>query len=322
MKWMKNLLSFRFFAIVFACFFFLTPQNVQAKKFVFPDFDESLTRYGQSQLRYERLYTQETKDPKLLDFRKNKNEFRKIYNINRLKFTKDKKTPTRIPKIIHQIWLGSKVPEKFKDWMNSWASIQGWEYKLWTDKEVEKFPMHNRALYEKAKDYGEKSDILRYEILYNEGGLYVDVDFESIKPRLLEHLNKSYDFYAGFEPIEHRQNISSPLLGNAILAAVPGHPILQKLILEMKDYYKEHSHQWAVVCTGPVYLTEKVIQYNQIPDQKYINIFLPPTFFFPLTHSDVRKNLEENLKNLIKKETAALHLWSGSWIKDKKKLIK
>ena len=32
------------------------------------------------------------------------------------------------------------------------------------------------------KILGEKSDIFRYEILYRFGGVYVDTDFECIKP--------------------------------------------------------------------------------------------------------------------------------------------
>jgi hypothetical protein len=77
----------------------------------------------------------------------------------------------------------------------------------------------------------------------------------------------------------------------------------------------KHSKKWAVVATGPVYFTEKILQYLKAPEPNYIDIFLPPTFFFPLTHTEVRINLEDNLTMLTRPETAAIHYWSGSWLK-------
>lgn len=36
--------------------------------------------------------------------------------------------------------------------------------------------------FDAAKNYGEKSDILRYEILFVYGGVYADVDVECLQP--------------------------------------------------------------------------------------------------------------------------------------------
>ena len=36
--------------------------------------------------------------------------------------------------------------------------------------------MPNKDLYHKASNFGMKADILRYEIVYREGGIYIDVD--------------------------------------------------------------------------------------------------------------------------------------------------
>lgn len=319
---MKVLNSITYQVLTFVAFCLsLAPQSMYSENFIFPDFDQSFMRHGKSKSLYQRLYLMKTHKRDLNELRKTKNNFKVIYNENKLHFTTDKDAPARIPKVVHQIWLGSAVPEKFHNWMNSWK-MQGWVYKLWTDKEVAKFHLHNQDLYDNAKDYGEKSDILRYEILYKEGGLYIDVDFENINPALFDNLNKSYDFYAGFEPMEHRQPINSPLIGNALMASVQGHPLLHKVIYDMKAHYRTNKRQWAVICTGPVYLTDTVIQYNERPHQGYTNIFLPPTFFFPLTFSECRKNLEANLRQL-KPETGAIHYWSGSWLsKDRKKKLK
>lgn len=312
-------------AFAFLCLSFASPQYIQTEvyiqpvEFTFPDFDQSMMRHGLSNAIFKQIYTRKTKNPHLLSMRTNKSDFKDLYDKNRQFYTNDVNAPTKIPKIVHQIWLGSNVPEKFHDWMHSWMKMNGWEYKLWTDKEVKHFPLHNQNLFDNAKDYGEKSDILRYEILFKEGGVYVDIDFECIKPYIFEQLNKSYDFYAGFEPVEHKQpKIASPLVGNAIIGCAAGHPILERLIADMNDHYKKNAKLWAVISTGPVYFTEKIIQFNKTNDPRFINIFLPPTFFFPLTYSEVRYDYENSMKKLIKPESAAIHYWSGSWI-DKKK---
>src|ERR1700733_22270 len=40
----------------------------------------------------------------------------------------------RIPKTIHQIWLGGPLPEKYLNLQRSWQRQNpDWEYRLWTD---------------------------------------------------------------------------------------------------------------------------------------------------------------------------------------------
>jgi len=75
------------------------------------------------------------------------------------------RTQVLIPKIIHQIWLGSPLPEKYKQLQKSWLKYHpDWHYYLWTEKEIAAFGLTNQALYDATSNYGEKSDIARYEI--------------------------------------------------------------------------------------------------------------------------------------------------------------
>lgn len=289
------------------------------QELVIPKFNQSLMRHPERQNKYNELYLFPVSSSSALEYRNNKKKFEALYNKNISFLAQDKDAPSRIPKIVHQIWLGGEVPEDYILWMSTWMNMEGWEYKLWRDRDVEKFSLHNRELYENAKDYGEKADILRYEILFREGGLYVDVDFENVNPELFNQLNKAFDFYAGLEPMEHRQPVNSPIVGNAIIASIPGHPILERVILDMNSHYNQNETKWAVVATGPVYFTKKINEYIRLPDETYINIILPPTFFFPLTHSEVRTNVRNNFLKFIKPETAAIHYWSGSWIEEEEK---
>ena len=87
-------------------------------------------------------------------------------------------------KIIHQIWLGPKAPPKWC--MDSWRidyikNNPDWKYMLWTEKEVKDLNLVNRTEYDSEPTVRGKADILRYEIIYNFGGIYCDVDSISMK---------------------------------------------------------------------------------------------------------------------------------------------
>ena len=77
------------------------------------------------------------------------------------------------------------------------TSHTGWEHRLWTDAEVDLLgeDFRNRQAYLDAPNYGQKADILRYELLQTFGGLYVDVDMECLQS--FNHLH-TLAFYTGF----------------------------------------------------------------------------------------------------------------------------
>ncbi|KAG5176950.1 surface protein Sur1, partial [Tribonema minus] len=101
-----------------------------------------------------------------------------------------------IPHTLHQVWLGGSMPSKFRDLRESWAKLHdGWELRLWGGGDVEDFGLENRAAFDAATNYGEKSDIFRYEILHRHGGIYVDVDFLCLQS--LQVMADNLDFFAG-----------------------------------------------------------------------------------------------------------------------------
>ena len=85
-----------------------------------------------------------------------------------------------IPKIIHQIHLGSSpLSDLEKKWQLSWKKNNPeYIYILWDEQKIAQHIeiTHAQAFYD-CKNFSEKSDILRFEILYQFGGVYVDTDF-------------------------------------------------------------------------------------------------------------------------------------------------
>ena len=58
----------------------------------------------------------------------------------------------RIPKIIHQIWLGSELPVRFRGYQQNWRRLHpDWDYKLWTDRDVENFGIRHARLVRKNR---------------------------------------------------------------------------------------------------------------------------------------------------------------------------
>ena len=87
-----------------------------------------------------------------------------------------------IPRKIHQIWIGSKLPASYRTWTDSWVlKNQGWDYILWDKKAIFNFGLVNEEAFIHSPSLGVKSDIARYEILERFGGVYADTDFECIR---------------------------------------------------------------------------------------------------------------------------------------------
>src|SRR6478672_5332213 len=99
-----------------------------------------------------------------------------------------------IPRVFHQIWLGPKpVPEQFKKWAGRWLQLNpGWQMEWWTDARLPE--MVNRREFDAADKMAAKSDILRYEVAWRHGGIYVDADFEPLRPieAILQGVNAFY----------------------------------------------------------------------------------------------------------------------------------
>lgn len=213
----------------------------------------------------------------------------------------------RIPRIIHQIWLGSPLPEKYHQWQKSWQEYHpSWEYHLWTDADIEY--LHNLGdffiedtyrYYQEATNYGERSDILKILLIHYYGGLYVDTDFECL--RSCEVFHHYYDMYIGVQPLD----VSYVQLGYALFGAYPRHPFIRKVI----DALKTSRHYVEIVRkTGPLMITECFVRYaHTIPSRI---IALPASYFYPRDYSDPI----EPRSAWIKPESFAVHHWAGSWL--------
>lgn len=212
----------------------------------------------------------------------------------------------RIPKIIHQIWLGSPFPERCKQLRATWLQFHpDWQYMLWTEKEIKEFGLRNAAMYDAATNWGEKSDIARYEILYRLGGLYVDTDFECLKP--FDILHHMCDFYAG---------LGYDMIGgiyNGLIGTRAGHPILKIAIEDMRRPLNASNDSMAIMMRcGPGWFSHCWREGNKF-DVVNVNIAFPFTFFYPWPNYVRQDRSRSSIEQWIKPETFAIHHWHSSW---------
>src|SRR4029077_5448971 len=74
---------------------------------------------------------------------------KELYKENSLNKVVASDTP-KIPKIIHQIWVGPKMPPSFfATFQEKWKMLHpGWEYHLWTDSEIDELNLDLRDIIE------------------------------------------------------------------------------------------------------------------------------------------------------------------------------
>jgi len=212
----------------------------------------------------------------------------------------------QIPKILHFIWLGSPLPKRCQDCILTWKELhQDWTINIWTDQDVENFPMVNAEAYEAATNFGQKSDILRYEILYKYGGLYLDTDFECTKS--FDEIHRSCSFYSGV-------GRCGKVVYNGLIGSSPGHPIIKACIDELQTTPGQTNSTKIMEETGPFYFGKIVCKIAPTSPRGSIAIF-PPTFFYPYP-GVLRRTMDKEAKETFSHpETMAIHYWATSWTK-------
>lgn len=195
-------------------------------------------------------------------------------------------------------WQSSS--RKIYFFQKTWKQFHpNWEYKLWTDQDIESFKLVNKDAFDKAVSYAERANLLRLEILERYGGIYVDSDFECLQN--FDFFNENFEFYAGITPAIRRQSIIS----NALIASIAHHPILQACIKKINktDYTITQMHR-----NGTVHFSKTIL--DECANNQTINlskiVFLPPEFFYPLPTADAPRSL-------ITISSFATHHWAGSW---------
>jgi mannosyltransferase OCH1-like enzyme len=210
-----------------------------------------------------------------------------------------------IPKIIHQTWKDSNVPEKWVEYQKKAQSLHpDWEYRLWTDDANDDFiKQYYPDLFPIYSSYPKpvmKADVIRYAIMDQIGGLYLDLDYEMLKPFDLDGaviLPKSRSTQFGDK--ENR-------IGNCIMASEKGQPFWKAVLKDLVEHpFKIGEDELDVEkATGPLLLT-RIYQSRDWPDVTTPErmLFHPPSPRSPNAYDRILNN----------GESYGIHHAHGSW---------
>lgn len=180
----------------------------------------------------------------------------------------------KIPKIIHQLWIGDKPPPI--EMMDSWKDMNpDFEYIRWTEDEIRdrgiKFKCKNRI--RDMSEINGQADIMRWEILYEYGGVFIDADSFCINP-LDDHLLETKAF-AGWE----HEKLRNGLVATGTMGFPPKHHLplaaINWILEHDISFKKTKLAAWQSVGPGLLTRLYKTGEYNDM------TIF-PSYYFLPV----------------------------------------
>lgn len=166
-----------------------------------------------------------------------------------------------IPRIFHQIWVGSDpFPEDFQALQQTWVDLNpDWDLRFWTDDNLPE-GLRREEVYDTTRTPWERADILRLEVVLMEGGVHVDADFECLRP--FGPLLDGVDFFIGYR--------KPGRVNGALFGAVAGHPLLVEG-LERIPPLADRTYDKDV--TGPKFLD------GLLGDREGVTYFESPVFY-------------------------------------------
>jgi len=198
-----------------------------------------------------------------------------------------------IPKTIHQIWISDvspELPDRFKKYRDTWLDKHpNWDYRIWNLQNLDFSPRSHR-LFKACQHPAQIADLLRMEILFVHGGVYVDTDFECLRP--IDDLLRGV---RNFSCSEDGQFLSIGILGAEQRSA-----LFDCVIQNFPDVLGKKPVN---VETGPAFFTRTVLEKGFNND---LTVF-PREYFYPFNFHTENRELVDLSRSY------AVHHYADSW---------
>ena len=238
----------------------------------------------------------------------------------------------KIPRKIHQVWSGIEgpYPQIFENYKNTWLrDYPSWEYILWDQQKMNDFIIKFYPQYwEKYNDFPyniQRWDIIRYLILYKYGGMYADLDYESLRP-LDSILSDQTCCFACESTYNDEKGNLLQYFNNALILSSPKHFFIKAII----DYifsdkiiirFGLSKSQYVLNTTGPLMITKL---YHSLPNSRKKKVYIiPAEYVTPISYivaGELRAgNIKKRGLTKMKIDNAyAIHHFYGSWLSSEK----
>lgn len=212
-----------------------------------------------------------------------------------------------IPKKIHFCWFGGKLlPRDVEQCIRSWRKYCP-EYEIirWDESNFDLNCHPFVASSYEAKAWAFVSDYARLQIVYDQGGIYLDTDVEII--RKIDELLKDSCFVG----IQQTMGWIASGLG---FGAEAGHPMVKAMLDEYEGLVYREENKAEYVC--PLLNTEAFVKHGYVCSDEIVTVHgakvYPPKFFDPYTSGKG--------EDLMCKDTYSIHHYSATWTGGKQRL--
>jgi mannosyltransferase OCH1-like enzyme len=220
-------------------------------------------------------------------------------NLDKYKYLlnfENKSKSIKIPKIMHFVWIGNnKISNLYIKYIETWINNHtDWIFCFWNDDNIPK--LINQKYYDEANINAMKADILRYELLYIFGGVYVDCDFINCK-----NINKIIENYNGFSAYESDKYIAIGIMG-----FIKNDIVIENIIknLSYNIEINRLNDMKVPELTGPIFFT-KIWELYHTKD----HYLFPINYFYSYSFDDKINNK----KIYVTEINYAIHMWGYSW---------
>lgn len=188
---------------------------------------------------------------------------------------------SKMPRIVHQSWKTAELPHRFALWSRTVRDLNPeWSHRLWTDADnralvAEHFPRF-LPTYDGYNHFIKRADAARAAYLWVHGGLYLDLDFEAVRPigDLFEN-DLEGDVVIGRMSRCDEGPYAAHCLPNALMASVPRCDFWLHVIDVMRARANRGSPEYD---TGPIMLRDAVATYKG----RARIVIADPAYFYPL----------------------------------------
>ena len=199
-----------------------------------------------------------------------------------------------IPRILHRV-VPENVPEEYENyWRTARELHPDWDLRTWQDP-IDPEGFESAHLWPHVESGAQLAGLIRLEVLWKFGGIYLDMDVEPI--RSLEPLLQT----SGFACWEDGR-----VIPDAVLGFEAGHSAIREC-LDRALAMDPGEGAWA---TGPGITTAVLKSRSDV-------LTLPPASFYPYYYTEPERAAENfGLTPWV----YGVHRWHGSWRKPKKPL--
>jgi mannosyltransferase OCH1-like enzyme len=213
-----------------------------------------------------------------------------------------------IPHLIHQTAKTADIPQQWRAYQQRVKELHpDWTYKLWTDEDNLAFVREQMPelldVFTRLPKNIMRADVIRYVLMHKLGGLYLDLDFEMLKPFDLTR----YDCVLALETPGAFNRESR--VGNAFFASAPGHPFFKAVLDELRANPPIGKPDVEVLtATGPHFITR--VLHERFPDPSSLNMLIAPDAWFS---PRVPRSARQHRAIATNGVTYGIHHCHGTW---------